>query len=220
MRLSTQPQLGPSRISSRSSSGSPPKRRGVGWNGLLVGDFAQARGGPMLTGHASHQVGLDADIWLTPMPSRELTRREREEMTATNVVRADKLDLDPNVWTPGHVEIIKATAQDPVVERILVNAAIKKRCAATPPATVHGSRRFVRGTGTITIFTFAWAVRKTSPKCKPQPRHLDGEGCGAELAYWFKPKIMRPAEPKSDRPRKHMTMSALPEECRQVLMAD
>ena len=32
----------------------------VGWRGLLVGDMAQARGGPMITGHASHQVGLDA----------------------------------------------------------------------------------------------------------------------------------------------------------------
>src|SRR5262245_51303619 len=35
----------------------------VGWHGLLVGDVSQPRGGPMLTGHASHQVGLDADIW-------------------------------------------------------------------------------------------------------------------------------------------------------------
>ena len=26
----------------------------------------------MFTGHASHQVGLDADIWLTPMPNRHL----------------------------------------------------------------------------------------------------------------------------------------------------
>src|SRR6185295_4093072 len=34
----------------------------AGWPGLLVGDLSQPRGGPMLTGHASHQVGLDADI--------------------------------------------------------------------------------------------------------------------------------------------------------------
>src|SRR3954452_1030098 len=45
----------------------------VGWPGLLVGDMSQPRGGPMITGHASHQVGLDADIWLSPMPNRELT---------------------------------------------------------------------------------------------------------------------------------------------------
>src|SRR5690348_17720881 len=53
------------------------------WNGLLVGDMSQPRGGPMLTGHASHQVGLDADIWLTPAPDRQLSRNEREEMSAT-----------------------------------------------------------------------------------------------------------------------------------------
>ncbi len=52
------------------------------------------------TGHASHQVGLDADIWLTPMPERELTRKEREEMSATMMVAADRKDVDPNVWTP------------------------------------------------------------------------------------------------------------------------
>ena len=44
-----------------------------GWPGLLIGDISQPRGGPMLTGHASHQIGLDADIWLTPMPDRRLT---------------------------------------------------------------------------------------------------------------------------------------------------
>ena len=66
------------------------------WPGLLVGDISQPRGGPMLTGHASHQIGLDADIWLTPMPRRQLSRVEREEMSATNMVRPDKLDIDEN----------------------------------------------------------------------------------------------------------------------------
>ena len=44
-------------------------KKDAGWPGILVGDMSQPRGGPMLTGHASHQVGLDADIWLTPMPA-------------------------------------------------------------------------------------------------------------------------------------------------------
>jgi len=55
----------------------------AGWPGLLVGDLSQPRGGPMLTGHVSHQVGLDADIWLTPMPDQELSHEKREEMSAT-----------------------------------------------------------------------------------------------------------------------------------------
>src|SRR6266540_5231314 len=72
------------------------------WPGLLVGDMTQPRGGPMLTGHGSHQVGLDADIWPTPMPKTPLSREECEEMAATDVVAADKKDVDPKVWTPGH----------------------------------------------------------------------------------------------------------------------
>lgn len=192
----------------------------VGWNGLLVGDLAQARGGPMLTGHASHQVGLDADIWLTPMPNRELTRREREEKMATNVVRSDKLDVDPNVWTPGHVGIIKAAAEDPAVERILVNAAIKKALCRD----ARGDRSWLNKVRPWYWHNYHFHIRigcpKDSPTCKPQPPAPDGEGCGAELAYWFQPKIIAPPEPASDRPRKHMTMSALPAECRQVLMAE
>jgi penicillin-insensitive murein DD-endopeptidase len=96
------------------------------WNGLLVGDMSQPRGGPMFTGHASHQVGLDADIWLTPMPHRELSRAEREEMSATMVVAENRRDVDRKVWTPGHAAVIKAAAEDPEVERIFVNPAIKK----------------------------------------------------------------------------------------------
>ena len=69
----------------------------AGWPGILVGDMSQPRGGPMFTGHASHQVGLDADIWLTPMPNRLLSRDEREEMSAVMMVRSDRLDIDPHV---------------------------------------------------------------------------------------------------------------------------
>ncbi|MDP3525692.1 MAG: penicillin-insensitive murein endopeptidase, partial [Hoeflea sp.] len=97
-----------------------------GWPGLLVGDLAQPRGGPMLSGHASHQIGLDADIWLTPMPNRQLSRNEREEMSAVMMVRKDRLDIDPDVWKPSHLPVIRAAAQEPSVERIFVNAAIKK----------------------------------------------------------------------------------------------
>ena len=75
----------------------------AGWPGLLVGDMSQPRGGPMFTGHASHQIGLDADVWLTPMPNRQLSRNEREDMSAVMMVRPDRLDIDPHVWTPNHL---------------------------------------------------------------------------------------------------------------------
>ena len=69
------------------------KAEGV-WNGILVGDISQPRGGPMLTGHASHQVGLDADVWLTPMPDHTLSLEERENMSAANMVTEDGLSVD------------------------------------------------------------------------------------------------------------------------------
>src|SRR6187402_1953612 len=80
--------------------------------GILVGDMSQPRGGPMLTGHVSHQVGLDADIWLLPMPRRALTRVEREELSSVGVVRQDRLDIDPRAWTQGHVAVLRAAAMD------------------------------------------------------------------------------------------------------------
>src|SRR5258708_14523945 len=109
----------------------------AGWPGLLVEDMSQPPGGPMLTGHASHQIGLDADIWLTPMPKRQLSRNEREEMSATNMVRADRLDIDPPVWTPTHLLVIRAAAPEPRPERLFVHAAIKK----APCREAKGDRR-------------------------------------------------------------------------------
>src|SRR3982750_2197547 len=101
-------------------------RKDAGWPGILVGDMSQPRGGAMFTGHASHQVGLDADIWLTPMPNRQLSRNEREETSAVMMVREDRLDIDPHAWTPSHLAGIPPPALGPTVQRLFVNAAIKK----------------------------------------------------------------------------------------------
>src|SRR5690349_14519644 len=97
----------------------------AGWPGLLVGDIAQPRGGPMLTGHGSHQIGLDADIWLTPMPDRRLSPSERDEISATDVVAADGMEIDAATWMPQHRRLLEAFANERMVERIFVNPAIK-----------------------------------------------------------------------------------------------
>ena len=94
-----------------------------GWSGILVGDMSQPRGGPMLTGHASHQVGLDADIWLMPMPSEQFTLAERESVSSTNVVRADRMDVNPKIWTPQHLAVIREAALYPKVQRVFPSSA-------------------------------------------------------------------------------------------------
>ena len=190
-----------------------------GWPGLLVGDMSQPRGGPMITGHASHQVGLDADIWLTPMPDRTLTRAEREEMSATMVVADSRLDVDPKVWTPAHVEVIKMAAQDPAVERIFVNAAIKKalcRAAGSDREWLHKVRPWW---GHDYHFHVRLACPPDSPACTPQAPLPPGDGCG-ELAWWFDEKA------QADREKGHQTYAAkvgaapvLPEGCNALLDA-
>src|SRR6476661_3165689 len=37
----------------------PAAAKATGWKGILVGDMAQPRGGPLPFGHLSHQIGLD-----------------------------------------------------------------------------------------------------------------------------------------------------------------
>src|SRR5262249_46036558 len=192
----------------------------LGWRGLLVGDMSQARGGPMLTGHASHQVGLDADIWLTPMPDHELNRVEREEMSATMVVAADRKDVDPNVWTPAHAAVIKAAAQDPLVQRIFVNPAIKKAlCRDNSPDRSWMSK--VRAYwGHDYHFHVRLRCPADSPECKPQEPVAAGDGCGKELDHWFTDAVLHPKPtPAPSSPGSQLTMADLPPACRQILLA-
>ena len=193
----------------------------AGWPGLLIGDMSQPRGGPMITGHASHQIGLDADIWLTPMPDRRLSRNEREEMSAVMMVRPDRLDIDPNSWTPSHLSVIRAAAQEPSVERIFVNAAIKK--ALCREAT--GDRGWLAKVRPMYGHDYHFHVRIKCPAgsgdCESQPPPADSEGCGAgDLAYWFSDSVLHPKPPETPpKPTPPMTLAQLPTACRQVLAA-
>ena len=110
-----------------------------GWSGLLIGDISQPRGGPMLNGHASHQIGLDADIWLTPMPNHRMTREERETMQGVSMLKPDSLYVDPKKWTPERTALIRDAAINPQVERIFVHPGIKKQLCDT----VKGDRSWL-----------------------------------------------------------------------------
>jgi penicillin-insensitive murein endopeptidase len=188
----------------------------LGWPGLLVGDMAQPRGGPMYTGHWSHQVGLDADIWLTPMPDRVLSAQEREQMMATNVVADDWMDVNPNIWSPTYIALLKTAAQDAEVERVLVNPAIKKALCRD----VKGDRSWLHTMRPVFGHNYHFHVRIRCPKdsadCQAQPAPPRDEGCGKDLDWWFGEKA------RSIKPgvRKPLPMSALPAACRKVLLAE
>jgi penicillin-insensitive murein endopeptidase len=188
-----------------------------GWNGLLVGDLSQPRGGPMLTGHASHQVGLDADIWLTPMPSYTLSAKEREALSATSVI-LDNKNINPKVWTDAHARLLKRAASFHEVARIFVHPPIKKELCAW----AKGDRSWLRKVRPYYGHTYHFHIRMNCPpgssNCKNQPvaAPSDGTGCGEELAYWLGTKPWAPPHPpkKKPKPAPPLMLSALPSDCR------
>ena len=68
----------------------------AGWRGLYIGDMSQPRGGPMTSGHASHQIGLDADVWMLPPSSLALSPAQRERISSASVVARGGTALSPN----------------------------------------------------------------------------------------------------------------------------
>jgi penicillin-insensitive murein endopeptidase len=204
----------------------------LGWNGLLVGDLAQPRGGPMTSGHASHQIGLDADIWLTPMPERTLSRDERESMSAVSMLKgpsnlkgADR-GVDPAKWTNSRARLIRRAAQDPRVARIFVHPGIKQALCRFETGSDRSWLRKVRPWwGHHYHFHVRIACPAGSVGCKDQNPPPPGDGCGKELAWWLSDepwvpkKPARPAKPSKPAKKKEIRMSALPAACTQVLLA-
>ncbi|MBB3809228.1 penicillin-insensitive murein endopeptidase [Pseudochelatococcus contaminans] len=189
----------------------------AGWPGLLVGDIGQPRGGPMLTGHASHQNGIDADIWLTPSPTRRFTQQERNNISAVNVVAKDWNDIDPARWTQAHHRLLRHVASQPQVARLFVNPAIKK--ALCREAT--GNRAWlskVRPTpGHNYHFHIRLACPGGNPVCRDQDPPPKNDGCGPELDWWFSEEARRPKKPTPPPPP--LTLADLPAQCAQVLAA-
>ncbi|MGF6429593.1 MULTISPECIES: penicillin-insensitive murein endopeptidase [Bradyrhizobium] len=193
----------------------------AGWPGILVGDIGQPRGGPALSGHASHQIGLDADIWLTPMPDRKLSREDREEMSAVMMVRDDRLDIDPRVFTPGHVLVIRDAAREPAVQRIFVNPAIKKALCREAKGDRGWLSKIRPWWGHDYHFHIRMRCPAGSPRCEGQKPQAEGEGCKpSDLAFWFKDSVLHPKPPpKPPKPRPPMTLAQMPADCRTVLNA-
>ena len=197
-----QSQLGPPEAGGVPRAPVANKAPRLGWPGLLVGDMSQPRGGPMLTGHASHQVGLDADIWLTPMPNREFTRRRARRNVGDHGGRArpqgrrsEGLDAGAHRGDQGGRRGAGGRAhlrQRGDQEGALPRGRRRPRLAAT---------RCGRIGGTTIISMSASTAPADSPDCKPQTAVPAGDGCGKELDWWFTDAVLhpKPAPPPTRR---------------------
>ena len=182
---------------------------------LLIGDLGQPRGGPTLTGHRSHQTGLDVDIWFLlskQASSRLLDFNERETWSAPSMLakQADAMDLSQ--WTISHEKILEIAARMPEVDRIFVNPSIKRQLC------LHQT-----GRGWLRKIRPWWKhddhfhVRLKCPAqnqyCQGQEPLPQGDGCDASLAWWFSAEAKSPATKKHE-PEKPLVLPVL---CEKIL---
>jgi penicillin-insensitive murein endopeptidase len=142
-------------------------------------------------------------------------------MSAVMMVRQDRLDIDPHAWTQNHLPVIRAAAQEPEVERIFVNAAIKKALCRE----AKGDRSWLSKVRPMYGHDYHFHIRIKCPAgnsdCTPQPEPTGSEGCDAsDFAYWFSDSVLHPKPPTTPpKPRPPLTLADLPSACRQVLQA-
>lgn len=195
-------------------------RREAGWNGLLFGDMAQPRGGPMLDGHASHQIGLDADIYLTEMPNRRLSREERDSMPLPSVIDKRTRHLDERRWRPEMAALIRTAAKEPQVERIFVHPGIKEKLCKVAGRDRAWLNKVRPMYGHDYHFHVRIGCQPGSPNCRSQEETVAGDGCD-KLDWWFDVALQPPPPPKpGDKPYKKpppIFMNALPKACAGVL---
>jgi penicillin-insensitive murein DD-endopeptidase len=208
---------------------------GIGFGqGLYIGDISQPRGGPMTSGHASHQIGLDADIWMLPPRSLSLSEAAREEISSIPVRSADQRSVTEN-WTRVHHRLLKEAASDPRVDRIFVAAAVKIEMCQTAKAS---DKKWLQKIRPVAGHDTHFHVRLKCPKgarlCETQtPTVADlsknGDGCDETLMWWVTDYLDPPKstgkKPKDeDQPRKKgprdFTMADLPKQCQGVLASD
>ncbi|MBO6895992.1 MAG: penicillin-insensitive murein endopeptidase [Shimia sp.] len=191
-----------------------------GWNGLYIGDISQPRGGPMLTGHRSHQLGLDVDIWMLPANRLNLTAAERESISSISM-RRDRGAYVNSSWTKQHHEILKAAASDPRVARIFVFPGAKVEMCDDE----KGNRAWLRKIRPWWGHHYHFHVRLNCPagttSCVNQDPPPKGDGCD-DARQWVQdilfPPPPDPNAPKP-KPRRELQMTDLPQQCVAVLQS-
>jgi len=183
--------------------------KAAGLPGLYIGDMAQPRGGPLPFGHASHQSGLDVDIWFQPETDPPPPRAAREQIDLASMLLADFSGVDHRRFGAAQVRLLRLAAADPRVERIFVSPVIKLAlCRGYAGATSDGTgwlHRLSPWWGHDDHFHVRLACPAGSPLCEAQPPVPPGDGCDAGLTRWAQhpqlpPQTGQPAPPRPKLP--------------------
>jgi penicillin-insensitive murein endopeptidase len=192
------------------------KVRAAGQAPLYIGDIGQPRGGPAVSGHASHQTGLDADIWFERQPGPPLAPAQRENPRLRSLVRADDNGIDDGVFTQQHVTLLRLAAEMPQLDRIFVNKWIKQRLCQTVTGNRAWLNKLVVWVGHDEHFHIRLHCPPGNPQCKPQAGYYADDGCGEPLDLWFtRPPVTLPPPDAPQAPYR----PKLPAACGAVLKA-
>ncbi|MEI6556827.1 MAG: penicillin-insensitive murein endopeptidase [Rhodospirillaceae bacterium] len=156
----------------------------AGLPAIALGDLSQPRGGPMNFGHASHQSGLDVDIWLR-LDLPPLPRDRRDSLKEISLVNGDTHRVQRPGWSAAHAKLLRLAAADPRVERIFVNPAIKFELCGKAGADRDWLRLIRPWYGHDDHIHVRLHCPADSPLCEPQKPLPDGDGCGSELMSWM-----------------------------------
>jgi penicillin-insensitive murein endopeptidase len=172
------------------------EREGLGV--LSIGDMSMPRGGRMKTGHASHQMGLDVDIWFALDLGRlPLPAREREDFASMVDTKAQRVNSQ---FGPAQARLVELAAAAPNVTRIFVNPAIKLALCERETgdkAWLHKVRPWF---GHAAHLHVRLACPAGAGQCETQEPPPEGDGCGEELLSWFKPPPPATGPPPAPKP--------------------
>lgn len=185
------------------------RSKAAGLPPILIGDMGMPAGGRFSSGHASHQTGLDADIWLRFGPMDDETARNPAGLATLMVDRAAQR-VDERVWTDNQFKLIKLAAQDSHVNRIFVNPAIKVKLCNSEGADRAWLQKIRPWYGHDSHIHVRLGCPQDAKNCENQAALPAGDGCGAELYSWFEPA------PKSSTP-KPKVLPAAPYQCQMIL---
>lgn len=190
---------------------------------LLIGDLGQPRGGRATGGHASHQSGLDVDIWYwhpKGVVEGGPSAAEREQLRARSVLDGKRGEIR-KAWKAPVAAMLKAAGSDPRVSRIFVHPIIKRELCQTTTGDRAWLRQIRPWYGHDDHFHVRLHCPAGSSECEPQAATPVGDGCGEALDWWFDKKAQ--ADRKKARKkyqRKVVSGRRWPERCDAVLAVE
>ncbi len=161
---------------------------------LYMNDISRPRGGPTAGVHASHMLGLDADVWLDVRPKPPLGAAGREGVEVESLVTADGRGIEPGRWSPLHTTLLRLATGLPNADRVLINPAIKRQLCQTVTGDRSWLQRVRPWYGHAAHMHIHFRCPANQPECTDQAPPPAGDGCDATLQWWFD-QLDAPARP-------------------------